>query len=106
MISIIGSIFSVLCLVFILWGVSLTMNVDEKKVVLGWLFMTIGITCNGIGCLLHGHYVLAAFSFAIGVWDLNIYNERNKEYELNNLNAKEMFFNEIRKRSKNGSTRY
>lgn len=100
MISIIGSIFSVLCLVFILWGVSLTMNVDKKKVVLGWLFMTIGITCNGIGCLLHGNYVLAAFSFVIGVWDLNIYSEKKKEYELDNLNTKEMFLNELNKYKK------
>ena len=100
MISIIGSIFSVLCLVLILWGLSLTMNIDKKKVVLGWLFMTIGITCNGIGCLLHGHYILAAFSFVIGVWDLNIYSERKKEYELDNLNTKEMFLNELNKYKK------
>lgn len=100
MISIIGSIFSVLCLVFILWGLSLSMNVDKKKVVLGWLFMTIGITCNGIGCLLHGNYVLAAFNFVIGVWDLNIYSEKKKEYELDNLNTKEMFLNELNKYKK------
>ena len=100
MISIIGSIFSVLCLVLVLWGLSLTMNIDKKKVVLGWLFMTIGITCNGIGCLLHGHFILAAFNFAIGVWDLNIYNERKKEYELDNLNTKEMFLNELNKYKK------
>lgn len=100
MISIIGSIFSVLCLLFIIWAVSLTMSVDKKKVVLGWLFMTIGITCNGIGCILHGLYVLAALNFAIGVWDLNIYNERKKEYELDNLNTKEMFLNELNKYKK------
>lgn len=100
MISIIGSIFSVLCLAFILWGVSLTMSVDKKKVVLGWLFITISITCNGIGCLLNGHYILAALNFAIGVLDLNIYSERKKEYELDNLNTKEMFLNELNKYKK------
>ena len=100
MISIIGSIFSVLCLVLILWGLSLMMNIDKKKVVLGWLFMTIGITLNGIGCALHGHFILAALNFAIGVWDLNIYSERKKEYELDNLNTKEMFLNELNKYKK------
>ena len=79
---------------------SLTMNVDKKKVVLGLLFMAIGIICNGIGCLLHGRYVLAAINFVIGVFDLNMYSERKKEYELDNLNTKEMFLNELNKYKK------
>ncbi len=100
MISIIGSIFSVLCLVFILCGLSLTMNIDQKKVVLGWLFMTIGATLVAIGCALCGQFILAALNFVIGAWDLNTYSEKKKEYELDNLNTKEMFLNELNKYKK------
>ena len=97
-----GWIFWTIGVVTLLTAFSFVYNMDEKKVVKGWLLLTLGLFSNAIACIVEHDNFSLALSILIGLWDFSIYLKKKKEYEhkekekeLEYLNSKKKFIEKI-----------
>ena len=97
-----GWIFWTIGVVTLLTAFAFVCNSDEKKVVKGWLLLTLGLFSNAIACIVEHDNFSLSLSILIGLWDFSIYLKRKKEYErkmkekeLEYLNSKEAFIEKI-----------
>ena len=100
--STLGWIFWTIGFVTLLVAFTFVWNSDEKKVIKGWLLLTLGLFFNAISCIIEHDNFSLALSILVGLWDFSIYLYRKKEYEkkmkdqeLKHLNSKEAFIEKI-----------
>ena len=100
--STLGWIFWTIGFVILLAAFVLIWNSDEKKVIKGWLLLTLGLFFNSISCIIEHDNFSLALSILIGLWDFSIYLKKKKEYEhkekekeLEYLNSKKKFIEKI-----------
>lgn len=81
-------------------GVGLSWKSDRKKVLMGWMLMTIGLVFNGLACLsdIDGAFdiIMAIISFGLAYVDYRMFKRKQKEFDMKELGIKEAFLKDLK----------
>ena len=81
-------------------GIALSWKSDRKKVLMGWMLMTIGLIFNGFACLadIDGAFdiIMAIVSFGMAYVDYRMFKRKQKEFDIKELGIKEKFLKDLK----------
>lgn len=95
-----GWIFWTIGIIDIYIGIGFTWMSDRKKVLMGWMLMSIGLVFNGFACLVDIDSafdpIMAVISFVMAYVDYRVLKSKQKEFDVKELGIKEMFLRDLR----------
>lgn len=81
-------------------GMAFTWKSDRKKVLIGWMLMSIGLIFNGVACLVNinsiSGSIMAAISFVMAYLDYRVFKRKQKEFGIKELGIKESFLKDLK----------
>ena len=81
-------------------GIGFTWMSDRKKVLMGWILMSIGLVFNGFACLVDIDSafdpIMAVISFAMAYLDYIMFKRKQKEFDVKELGIKEIFLRDLK----------
>lgn len=81
-------------------GIGFTCMSDRKKVLMGWVLMSIGLVFNGLACLadIDGAFdiIMAIVSFGMAYVDYGMFKRKQKEFDMKELGIKESFLKDLK----------
>jgi len=81
-------------------GIALAWKSDRKKVLMGWMLMSIGLIFNGVVCLVNidgiSDLIMAVISFVMAYLDYIVFKRKQKEFDIKELGIKEMFLRDLK----------
>lgn len=92
-----GWIFWTIGIFTIFGGMILTLSLKDKRMLNGWLLMSIGLVFNAGACIAEHKTAMLIVSILVACWDFNLYLKKKKECELKKLKSKEEFLDSINK---------
>ena len=76
-------------------GMVFSWKSDRKKVLMGWMLMTIGLVFNGFACMDNKHWIMTIVSFGMAYVDYRMFKRKQKEFDIKELGIKEKFLRDL-----------
>lgn len=76
-------------------GAAISCKSDRKKVLMGWVLMSIGLIFNGFACIVHKDWIMTVVSFVIAYVDYKVFKRKQKEFDIKELGIKEKFLRDL-----------
>lgn len=76
-------------------GMIFSWKSDRKKVLMGWMLMTIGLVFNGFACIVYKHWIMTIVSFGMAYIDYRMFKRKQKEFDIKELGIKEIFLRDL-----------
>lgn len=76
-------------------GIMFTWKSDRKRVLMGWILMTIGLVFNGFACIVHKDWIMTIVSFGTAYVDYRIFKRKQKEFDIKELGIEEKFLRDL-----------
>ena len=76
-------------------GIMFTWKPDRKRVLMGWILMTIGLVFNGFACIAHKDWIMTIVSFGTAYVDYRIFKRKQKEFDIKELGIEGKFLRDL-----------